>query len=233
MTDRLCIGTQGKKTDHLSAQDVTSCCKLEDMGCNGGVPSTVYSYYHLQGIVTGGQFGDKSGCWSYQLAPCAHHVNGTKYPACADSGKAPACARKCTDNTALKWDAQKTAHHGQPGYSVCGNNSTNSKCSDAMAQEIYQNGPVTGMFFVHQSFTTYKSGVYKKKLVNDPMLGGHAIKIMGFGTENGEDYWLVANSWNDAWGMDGYFKIARGHNECQMEDPVINGGPVAGLPTKI
>ena len=62
------------------------------------------------------------------------------------------------------------------------------------------------------------------------MLGGHAIKIMGFGTENGEDYWLVANSWNEEWGDHGYFKIKRGTNECQIENPIINGGPVAGMP---
>ena len=30
--------------------------------------------------------------------------------------------------------------------------------------------------------------------------------------------------------MDGYFKIKRGVNECQIEDHVINGGPVAGMP---
>ena len=99
-----------------------------------------------------------------------------------------------------------------------------------MAQEIYQDGPITGMFFVHQSFTMYKSGVYQHKLFNDPMLGGHAIKILGYGTENGTPYWLVANSWNSAWGDNGYFKIKRGSNECNIENPIINGGPVAGEP---
>ena len=95
-----------------------------------------------------------------------------------------------------------------------------------MALEIYNNGPITGMFFVHQDFTAYKSGVYSHKLTS-PMLGGHAIKIMGFGTENGEDYWLVANSWNTTWGMDGFFKIARGSNECGIEK---RGPPYAGMP---
>ena len=28
-------------------------------------------------------------------------------------------------------------------------------------------------------------------------LGGHAIKIYGWGVEGGVDYWLVANSWNN------------------------------------
>ena len=100
-----------------------------------------------------------------------------------------------------------------------------------MQQDIYTNGPITGMFFVHQSFTNYKSGVYHvTQPLKDPMLGGHAIKIMGWGEEGGLPYWLVANSWNEEWGDHGYFKIKRGSNECQIENPVINGGPVAGLP---
>jgi len=36
MTDRICIASQGKENVHLSAEDVTSCCHLGDMGCNGG-----------------------------------------------------------------------------------------------------------------------------------------------------------------------------------------------------
>ena len=32
------------------------------------------------------------------------------------------------------------------------------------------------------------------------------------------------------WGDKGYFKIKRGTNECQIENAIINGGPVAGLP---
>ena len=97
-----------------------------------------------------------------------------------------------------------------------------------MAQEIFQNGPITGMFFVKQDFLTYKSGVYTPSWFS-PLLGGHAIKIMGFGTEGGVKYWLVANSWNTGWGDGGYFKIKRGVNAAMIESAIINGGPVAGL----
>merc|ERR1719333_816142 len=38
MTDRICIASNGTVNVHLSAQDVTSCDKAGDMGCNGGVP---------------------------------------------------------------------------------------------------------------------------------------------------------------------------------------------------
>jgi len=58
------------------------------------------------------------------------------------------------------------------------------------------------------------------------MLGGHAIKIMGWGVEDGTPYWLVANSWNEDWGDKGTFKILRGQDECGIES-----GVVAGMPT--
>ena len=45
-------------------------------------------------------------------------------------------------------------------------------------QEIYTNGPITGMFFVHRSFLSYKSGVYKA----------------GFFFKDPKLYWLVASS---------------------------------------
>ena len=44
-------------------------------------------------------------------------------------------------------------------------------------------------------------GVYQK--TTDEFLGGHAIKILGWGTEDNVDYWLVANSWNTDWGDNG------------------------------
>merc|ERR1712135_16389 len=68
---------------------------------------------------------------------------------------------------------------------------------------------------------TSTSGVYHH--VSGSELGGHAIKIFGWGTEDGEDYWLVANSWNDQWGDHGTFKIRRGVNECGIEGQVSAG----------
>ena len=191
MTDRVCIASKGQKKIHLSAEDVTSCCSLGDMGCNGGIPSTVYTYYKTAGIVDGGNYGDKSMCYSYQLQPCAHHSTSPHYKNCTGDEPTPSCAKKCVDNGA-SWSSSK--HYGSGGYSVCQQGS-GTNCAQAMMQEIYKNGPITGMFFVHQSFLSYKSGVYKAGFFfKDPMLGGHAIKILGWGTEKGTPYWLVARS---------------------------------------
>ena len=55
-------------------------------------------------------------------------------------------------------------------------------------------GPVQALFTVYSDFLTYKSGVYSH--VSGQELGGHSVKIVGWGVDNKIPYWLVANSWN-------------------------------------
>jgi len=90
-------------------------------------------------------------------------------------------------------------------------------------QEIYTNGPVETAFTVYEDFLTYKSGVYRHRTGGE--LGGHAVKIVGWGVENGLKYWKIANSWNPKWGDQGYFKILKGTDECGIEDQICAGIP--------
>lgn len=92
--------------------------------------------------------------------------------------------------------------------------------------DILNNGPVEGAFLVPPSFFNYQSGVFVPQ-PGEGTVGGHAIKILGWGTENDVDYWLCANSWGASWGgLDGFFKIKRGDDTCQIEDQVYAGIPL-------
>ena len=44
----------------------------------------------------------------------------------------------------------------------------------------------------------------------------HAINVIGYGTENGIDYWLCKSSWSDKWGDKDYIKIKRGYNNIRF-----------------
>jgi cathepsin F len=59
----------------------------------------------------------------------------------------------------------------------------------------------------------YAGGVYAPADCSETELD-HAVLVVGYGTEDGTDFWTVKNSWGDAWGEGGYFRLARGRNMC-------------------
>ena len=53
----------------------------------------------------------------------------------------------------------------------------------------------------------YKSGIITNPKCTDT--SNHAVAIVGYGAENGVDYWKVRNSYSTKFGEDGYFRIER------------------------
>ncbi|KAH8856081.1 Cathepsin B-like cysteine proteinase [Schistosoma japonicum] len=180
MTDRICIQSGGGQSAELSALDLISCCKDCGDGCQGGFPGVAWDYWVKRGIVTGGSKENHTGCQPYPFPKCEHHTKG-KYPACGTKiYKTPQCKQTCQKG-------YKTPYEQDKHYVI--------------QRDIMMYGPVEAAFDVYEDFLNYKSGIYRH--VTGSIVGGHAIRIIGWGVEKRKPYWLIANSWNEDWGDSG------------------------------
>lgn len=200
--DRMCIATGGNFVKLLSVADTTACCNATScmsFGCNGGQVGTPWSWFQRQGVVTGGDYGDEELCFDYTMPQCAHHVDVEGLTPCEDIPKvAPKCKAECQTNPLINYADDKVK--GASSYAV--------RKVEHIKQEIMEHGPVTGAFTVYEDFLTYAEGIYQH--TSGKSLGGHAIKVIGWGVEDDVDYWLCVNSWNETWGDKGTFKILMG-----------------------
>merc|ERR1719197_2098204 len=61
-------------------------------------------------------------------------------------------------------------------------------------------------------FQGYYSGVITSSSCGTQL--DHGVLAVGYGTLDGEDYFLVKNSWGSSWGDEGYVRIAQAKNTC-------------------
>ena len=199
----------------LSEMQLTSCDMLS-YGCNGGYPVSGYMY--------AAQYGGLSGEGSYPFTAenfttgyvgganehCYHH-NITNIEGTATDPENPYFAVEPTV------DAFMSALQEQP-----------LSIQIAASKNIFQ-------FYtsgVIKNTDRYGNRLPKKNQCGNKL--DHAVLLVGYGTQDGVDYWKVKNSWAASWGMDGYVLIERSReNVCG----VLTGGtypnllPKAGAPT--
>ncbi|MEW5318306.1 MAG: hypothetical protein WDW38_009539 [Sanguina aurantia] len=75
-----------------------------------------------------------------------------------------------------------------------------------------------------ESFRYYSEGVYYNSECSTKSRDlDHAVVLFGYGTtDDGEDYWLVRNTWAKFYGDDGYLKMPRGSHDCGISsDPAV------------
>eukprot|EP01116_Phalansterium_solitarium_P008555 TRINITY_DN22482_c0_g1_i1.p1 TRINITY_DN22482_c0_g1~~TRINITY_DN22482_c0_g1_i1.p1 ORF type:complete len:326 (-),score=86.12 TRINITY_DN22482_c0_g1_i1:238-1215(-) len=202
MSDRICIASNGSTLVNISAYDELTC--NGGGGCEGGEAEEAFDYAVREGVVD-------EGCAPY-LCPnnqdnghCVLTCTVEQQP-CLNFVNTPSCKKTCQNGAVWK----NSKHFMTKYYDLN---------SNKIEQEIMTHGPVAAAFTVYEDFLSYKSGVYQH--TTGDALGGHVIKIIGFGTTaDGTKYWQCQNSWTTYWGDGGYFQILRGSDECGIEDDV-------------
>jgi cathepsin B len=177
----------------------------------------VFDWISTTGVVTGGDYidiGKGDTCAPYSLPTCQHKnlVPPTpEHPACPETEySTPGQFASCKESAYPTSFEQDKVIGGDRAYRIQG--------EDNIKSDLTQYGSVAAMITVYEDFAAYKSGVYHH--TTGSRLAGHAVSIIGWGTENGTPYWLVRNSWNEDWGEKGLFRIQRGSDECGIESGV-------------
>lgn len=196
--DRFCVATQAAFNQQLSFAMMTECNQEAD-GCEGGSAGAVLDFLQQNGLVT-------NNCYPYNIPTCPPQDQP-----CLNFVPTPNC---WTNNTCSDGSSWKPYLYGN----VYQYNSVQDIQTGIMTK-----GPVMACFSVYEDFLTYKTGVYQH--TTGAYLGGHCVKIIGWGVENGTPYWLCNNQWTTSWGDKGQFKIVLGQDECGIEDSVVAGDP--------
>lgn len=205
--DRLSIESRGAFKDTLSPQHLLSCNVRGQNGCTGGSLDRAWWFLRKRGVTTEQCYPYSSGL-NDQKGRCLLTRTDT-------SGT-------CPSRIPFRYES---IYQATPPYRLKADE------YDIMA-EIYNNGPVQATFKVKEDFFMYSSGVYRySKVVPDSLARDderrqyHSVRIIGWGVDrqSGRDikYWLCANSWGENWGENGFFKILRGVNECDIEAFVL------------
>ena len=95
-----------------------------------------------------------------------------------------------------------------------------------MKAEIHKRGPISCTIDATDQFeNTYTSGIYSEKL--KLAIPNHFVSVIGWGEENGQEFWIARNSWGTYWGEGGFFRI-----QMHKENLGIVEGCSWGVPYK-
>jgi C1A family cysteine protease len=84
--------------------------------------------------------------------------------------------------------------------------------------EIMIYGPVTTVMTVFEDFALYNGGIYEYQY--GKQMSDLSVTIVGWGKENGIDFWIVRNTWGMYWGENGYFRIKMNDAKSNIENNV-------------
>jgi len=182
----------------------------------------------------------------------------TEQQLCDCSGSGGTCSDGGEEDDALKWYENHKACT-RASYPYTGYDST---CKESSCTAGVPKGAVTGQTWVTNTATALKSALagrpvtasvyasglgqfYSSGVISSSSGGGvvddgchgsvnHAVIAVGYGTDNGEAYFKIRNSWGSSWGENGYVRMGQsGNNACLFNykgsypelDPSVSPSP--------
>lgn len=159
-----------------------------------------------------------------QLVDCDTHDNGCKggfmdraYKYIQENGGIesekdyPYTSGSTGKPTECQWDKSKKA------TTIDGWEFVKEKDDKAMEEAVATVGPLSVAIFATKHFVSYSHGVYDEDAKCNGKDVNHGVAVVGYGNEDGKDYWIVKNSWGSGWGDGGYAKVVKGVNLCTIE----------------
>ncbi|KAF4714486.1 hypothetical protein FOZ63_007109 [Perkinsus olseni] len=83
-----------------------------------------------------------------------------------------------------------------------------SKTDSALVEAVAK-APVSVALYANKAFHHYSQGVFSDTSCNGHQMN-HAAVVVGYGSQGGDDYYIIRNSWGTDWGQKGYMYLKRG-----------------------
>ena len=222
-----CIVSRAEYSHPISTQDILSCVEADSYGCKGAYMSDALLTARNSGFVN-------ESCTPYYNDDCydlSLHGYTCSVEVLQGLRIAPtaSCKSTCEDGTAKQ--RRKVVKDIYWLNSGTNGRTSPSETAKLTQEYIMTRGPVIAGIAVYPDFEDYDAAneIYIHK--HDPtqrLLGGHAILLVGWGTETlpsgrNVDYWIAKNSWGEDWGDNGYFRMLRGQGGVPyVEDEIYS-----------
>ena len=201
--------------------------RVKKRACYGDTLSNAWSFLFILGVTstkcTPYQYKKGLVTWNLQTfdyieeLPLCHEIGGLSGDMCVDYSTNT--YRGIEEGTPARF-YRCMSFYTVPGIKKHGGSEL------LIRKEIWKWGPVSAGMDVYNDFYTFdaKNSIYKWN-GEGKKISGHAVEIVGWGIEGTTPFWWIKNTWGEKWGINGYFKMIRGENNCDIENNVVCGIP--------